>query len=63
MTEHNVESITRVRADELRREAAVARRAAGVKTSGSGGVDQILVVLAEQLERHAAFLEQEGQGP
>jgi hypothetical protein len=46
------------RAQELRRRAALARQAASFPTSGSGGVDRILVVLAEQLERDASILEQ-----
>jgi metal-dependent amidase/aminoacylase/carboxypeptidase family protein len=50
------------RAQELRRKAAVARRAASVPTSGSGRVNRVLVVLAEQLERDAAILEQESNG-
>ena len=46
------------RAQELRRKAALARQAASVPTSGSGGVDRVLVVLAEKLERDASILEQ-----
>ena len=45
------------RAQELRRRAALARQAASVPTSGSGGVDRVLVLLAEQLERDASLLE------
>jgi hypothetical protein len=40
-------------AQELRRQAALARHAASVPTSGSGRVDRVLVLLAEQLERDA----------
>jgi len=43
---------------ELRRQAVFGRRAASVPTSGSGTVDRLLVVLAEQLERDASVLEQ-----
>jgi hypothetical protein len=46
------------RAQELRRRAALARQAASVPTSGSGRVDRVLVVLAEQLDRDASVLEQ-----
>jgi hypothetical protein len=41
----------------LRRKAALARQAATVPTTGSGRVDRLLVVLAEQLERDASILE------
>jgi len=44
---------------ELRSEAALARRAASVPTSGSGGVDRVLVLFAERLEFEASVLEQE----
>ena len=44
---------------ELRSKAALARRAASVPTSGSGGVDRVLVAFAERLEFEAAVLEQE----
>jgi hypothetical protein len=44
---------------ELRSKAALARRAASVPTSGSGGVDRFLVLFAERLEFEAAVLEQE----
>ena len=47
------------RAQDLRRKAALARRAAGVSTSGSGNVDRLLLEFAGQLEREAAALEQE----
>ena len=47
--------VTRVR--ELRRKAALCRRAAAVPTSGSGNADRILVTLAERLERDAVLLE------
>jgi hypothetical protein len=46
------------RVKQLRRQAALARRAASVPTSGSGRVDRLLVVLADQLERDASILEQ-----
>jgi hypothetical protein len=49
------------RAKELRRQAALARQAASVPTSGSGRVDRLLVVLADQLERDASTLEQDRQ--
>jgi hypothetical protein len=41
---------------ELRRKAALCRRAASIPTSGSGNADRILVALAEQLEHDAAAL-------
>ena len=44
---------------ELRNKAALARRAASVPTSGSWGVDRVLVVFAERLELEASVLEQE----
>jgi hypothetical protein len=47
------------RARELRRKAALARRAASVPTSGSADIDRVLVLLAEQLERDASILERE----
>jgi hypothetical protein len=48
---------------ELRRKAALCRRAASIPTSGSGNADRILVALAEQLEHDAAALrEQQLQG-
>jgi hypothetical protein len=47
---------------ELRRKAALCRRAASIPTSGSGNADRILVGLAEQLERDAALREQELRG-
>jgi len=47
------------KAKELRRKAALARQAASVRTSGSGDVDRLLVLLAAQLEREALALEQE----
>jgi len=46
-------------AQELRRKAALARQAASVPTSGSGRVDRVLVLLAEQLERDASILEED----
>ena len=51
-----------MRARELRRKAAVARRAASVPTSGSRQVDRLLLLLAARLEHDASFLEQEGRG-
>jgi hypothetical protein len=47
------------RAEDLRRQAALARQAASIPTAGSSSVDRLLVVLAEQLERDALLLEQE----
>jgi hypothetical protein len=47
---------------ELRRKAALYRRAASIPTSGSANADRILVGLAEQLERDAALREQQLQG-
>jgi hypothetical protein len=46
---------------ELRRKAALCRRAASVPTSGSGNADRILLALAEQLERDAALRERQIQ--
>ena len=46
---------------ELRRKAALCRRAASVPTSGSGNADRILLALAEQLERDAALRERQLQ--
>ena len=46
---------------ELRRKAALCRRAASVPTSGSGNADRILMALAEQLERDAALHERQLQ--
>ena len=43
---------------ELRRKAALCRRAASISTSGSGRTDPILLALAEQLEREVALVEQ-----
>jgi hypothetical protein len=40
---------------ELRRKAALCRRAASISTSGSGRTDRILLALAEQLEREGAL--------
>jgi hypothetical protein len=45
------------RVQELRRKAALCRRAAGIPTSGSGNADRILLALAEQLEHDAALRE------
>jgi hypothetical protein len=42
---------------ELRRKAALCRRAASIPTSGSGSADRILLTLAEQLEHDAEFRE------
>ena len=61
MTARDVDSIAPMRARELRRKAALARRAASVPTSGSGRVDRLLVLLAAQLERDASLLEQDGR--
>ena len=44
---------------ELRRKAALCRRAAAVPTSGAQSVDRILVALAERLERDALSREQQ----
>ena len=44
-------------ASDLRRRAALARRAASIPTSGSARVDRVLVVLADLLEREASALE------
>ena len=44
---------------ELRRTAALCRRAAAIPTSGAQSVDRILVVWAEQLERDALSREQQ----
>jgi hypothetical protein len=51
-----------VRVQELRRKAALCRRAAIVPTSGSGEADRILLALAEQLEHEAAIRERQLQG-
>jgi hypothetical protein len=40
-------------ADDLRKQAALCRRAAIVKTTGSARADRVLVELAAQFERHA----------
>jgi hypothetical protein len=45
-------------ADDLRRKAARARRAASIKTEGAAETDRHLMDLAETLERQAAALEQ-----
>ena len=42
---------------ELRRKAAVCRRAAGIPTDGAGNADRILMALAEKFEHEAAVLE------
>ena len=44
---------------ELRRKAALCRRAASIPTSGSGNAERILLTLAEQLERDAVLREHE----
>jgi hypothetical protein len=62
VTSFEVENVALLRAHELRRKAALARRAGSVPTSGSGGVDRILKLLAEQLERDASALEHERDG-
>jgi hypothetical protein len=46
---------------ELRRKAALCRRAASISTSGSGRTDRILLGLAEQLEHEAALRERQLQ--
>ncbi|MBV8337304.1 MAG: hypothetical protein JO358_18060 [Alphaproteobacteria bacterium] len=46
-------------AKELRRKAALCRRAASVPTTGSTNADRILLELAEQLEREAELREQQ----
>jgi len=46
---------------ELRRKAALCRRAASISTSGSGKTDRILLALAAQLEGEAALQEQQLQ--
>jgi len=46
---------------ELRRKAALCRRAASISTSGSGRTDRILLALAERLEREAALRERQLQ--
>jgi len=46
---------------ELRRKAALCRRAASISTSGSGRTDHILLALAEELELDAALGEQQLQ--
>jgi hypothetical protein len=46
---------------ELRRKAALCRRAASIPTSGSGNADRILLALAEQLEHDAALRERQLQ--
>ena len=51
----------KVSAKELRRKAALCRRAASVPTSGSTNADRILLDLAEQLEHKAELYEQQSQ--
>jgi hypothetical protein len=46
---------------ELRRKAALCRRAANIPTSGSSNADRILMALAEQLEHDAALRERQLQ--
>jgi hypothetical protein len=46
---------------ELRRKAALCRRAAGIPTAGAGNADRILMALAEQLEHDALLRERELQ--
>jgi hypothetical protein len=48
-------------ARELRRKAALCRRAAGIRTEGGSRTDRRLLELAEELEREADALE--GRGP
>jgi hypothetical protein len=42
---------------ELRRKAALCRRAAGIPTAGAGNADRVLMALAEQLEHDALLRE------
>jgi len=49
-------------ARELRRKAALCRRAASVPTTGSTNADRILLELAEQFEREADLREQQSPG-
>jgi hypothetical protein len=49
-------------AQELRNTAAHCRRAANIPTSGSTDADRALVILADRLERDAAFRERLPQG-
>jgi len=49
-------------ARELRRKAALCRRAASVPTAGSTNADLILLELAEQFEREADLREQQSPG-
>ena len=44
-------------AGDLRRKAALCRRAASIKTEGAAETDRYLVELAERLERQAEALE------
>jgi hypothetical protein len=46
---------------ELRRKAALCRRAAGIPTAGAGNADRILMALAEQLEHDALVRERQLQ--
>jgi hypothetical protein len=46
---------------DLRRMAALYRRAATIPTSGSSNADRLLLVLAEQLEHDAALRERQLQ--
>ena len=46
---------------ELRRKAALCRRAARIPTSGAGSADRVLVALAEKLEHEALQREQQLQ--
>jgi hypothetical protein len=48
-------------AKELRRKAALCRRAASVPTTGSTNADRILLELAEQLEHEAELREQQSK--
>jgi hypothetical protein len=47
------------KADQLRRKAALWRRAASIPTEGSNQTNRLLLDLAEQLEREAAALEED----
>jgi hypothetical protein len=50
-----------IQAKELRKKAALCRRAASIPTSGSGNADRILLAMAEELERDATLLEQDSK--
>jgi hypothetical protein len=46
---------------ELRRKAALCRRAAGIPTDGAANADRVLLALAERLEHDALLREQQLQ--